>query len=105
MGAVVVGDGGGAELDGAVVGLHEFFVDGGALGGREVGLGWVVGFVGAVGCSSAGVEGVLFAVGSTCANMAFVPPSIKMGTRSFQLLFSSAASTCAELGVSIVLPD
>ena len=33
MGAVAVGDGRSAELDGAVVGLHEFFVDGGALRG------------------------------------------------------------------------
>ena len=51
---VVVGDGWSAELDGAVVGLQEFFVDGGALGGREVGLGWVVGSVGAVGCFISG---------------------------------------------------
>ena len=47
---------------------------------------------------------VLFTVGSTCANMALVPPSIRIGTMSFQLLFSSAASTYAELGVSTVLP-
>ena len=46
----------------------------------------------------------LFVVGSTCANMALVPPSIRIGTVSSQLLFSSAASTYAELGVSIVLP-
>ena len=48
LGSVVVGDGRSAELNGAVVGLHESLVDGGALAGREVGLGWVVGFVRAV---------------------------------------------------------
>ena len=103
MGAVVVGDGRSAELNGAVVGLHEFLVDGDGLTGREVGLGWVVGFVGAVGCWISG-GGQRVCVGSTCANRALVPPSIKTGTRSFQLLFSSAASTYAGQGVSIVLP-
>ena len=33
-----------------MVGLHEFLVDGGALARRQVGSGWVVGFVGAVWC-------------------------------------------------------
>ena len=42
-----------------------------------------------------GLRGIWFTVGGTCANMALVPPSIKIGTMSFQLLFSSAASTYA----------
>ena len=87
-----VGDCRSAELDGAVVGLHEPLVDSDTLGWGEVSLRWVVGFVRTVYLVSRDGE-VLLNVGSTYANIALVPPSIKIGTVSFQSLFSSLAST------------
>lgn len=44
--AAAVGDGGGGELGFAGKGLHVSFIDGGGVGGLEVGLAGVVGFVG-----------------------------------------------------------
>lgn len=87
-----VGDCGSAELDGAIVGLHEPLVNGDTLGWCEISSQRVVGFVRAVYLFSRHGKKLL-GVGNTYASIALVPPSIKIGTVSFHSLFSSLEST------------
>lgn len=87
-----IGDCGSTELDCTIVGLHKSFVDCNTLGWCEISFRWVVRFVRAVHLVSKKREALLN-VENNYANIALVPPSIKIGTVSFQSLFSSLAST------------
>lgn len=82
-----------AELDGAVIRLHVVSVDRHTLRWREVRACWTVWFVGTVYVFSIGSQEALWGVGGIYANRALVPPSIKIGTRSFHSLFCSLEFT------------